>query len=435
MAIDLLQDLDDSATGEKIYQTACDLFPICRSITGDGVRQTLSMLARLGPNMKISEISSGEKAFDWTVPDEWNIRDAYIKDPLGRKIIDFRENNLHVLNYSVPVHAKMSLAKLRPHLYTIPEQPELVPYRTSYYARTWGFCLSHHQMSNLEEGEYEVLIESTLQPGSMTYGEILLNGAVEDEVMIYTHICHPSLANDNLSGMALTAHMANYLAGKRLRHSYRFIFAPGTIGSIAWLARNEGLAQRIKCGLVVCLVGDGGEITYKKSRDGDASIDRIARYVLDSRGESCRLREFEPYGYDERQFCSPGFNLPVGRLTRTPNGEYPEYHTSADNLDFISPDKLADSFRVLAEIIEVIENDVVFVSKNPKCEPQLGKRGLYRKTGGRNIGGLEHAMLWVLNQSDGRNSLLDIALRSGIPVKEIVQAADLLKQSELLVEG
>lgn len=435
MAIDLLQGLDDSAIGERIYQTACDLFPICRSITGDGVRQTLSMLAGLGADIKISEIASGEKIFDWTVPDEWNIHDAYIKDPLGRKIVDFRKNNLHLLNYSVPVHARISLTELKQHLYTIPDQPDLVPYRTSYYAKTWGFCLSHRQMLTLTEGEYEVLIESSLQPGSMTYGEILLNGASEDEVMIYTHICHPSLANDNLSGMALAAHMANYLAGKPLRHSYRFIFAPGTIGSIAWLASNETRTGRIKHGLVVCLVGDPGEMTYKKSRDGDASIDRIAMYVLKGRTSSYKLREFEPYGYDERQFCSPGFNLPVGRLTRTANGEYPEYHTSGDNLDFIQPDKLADSFRVLAEIVEVIENDSIFINTNPKCEPQLGKRGLYRMTGGRNIGGLEHAMLWVLNQSDGGSSLLDIALRSDIPVKELARAADLLKQSGLLVEA
>ena len=270
--------------------------------------------------------------FDWTVPREWNIRDAYVKGPDGRRVIDFQESNLHVVGYSVPVRVRLPLAELRKHLFSRPDRPDVVPYRTSYYAESWGFCVSHRQLEQMPEGEYEVVIDSTLEAGSLTYGEYYLRGATDDEVLISCHICHPSLANDNLSGMALVAHLARHLSSRPRRYSYRFLFIPGTIGSITWLARNEEQASRIRHGLVVTGVGDPGPFTYKRSRRGDAEIDRAAAHVLRHAGGPYSIRDFSPYGYDERQFCSPGFNLPVGCLMRTPHGEYPEYHTSADDL-------------------------------------------------------------------------------------------------------
>jgi len=427
-------DFDAAQIGEAIYALAAEIFPICRSITGDGVRATLSKLGQHLP-LDVHEVPSGTQVFDWTVPREWNIRDAYIIAPDGERIADFRESNLHVLNYSVPVHARMPLEQLRPHIFTLPDAPGLIPYRTSYYAENWGFCMSHEQFESLAGGDYEVVIDSELRNGSLTYGEYLHRGASEAEVLLSAHICHPSLANDNCSGLALLTLLGASLRRFRTRYSYRFVFAPGTIGAITWLARNEQRAARIEHGLIVSCVGDGGGPAYKKSRQGDAVIDRVMAHVLRHSAGAPAVLDFEPYGYDERQYCSPGFNLPVGLFQRSLFGTFPEYHTSADNLDFIKPAHLASSFGMIASAIDILENDRVLLNTAPKCEPQLGRRGLYAAIGGEpDAPARRMAMLWVLNLSDGDFSLLDIAERAGLPFPVIAEAARRLEDSGLLVQ-
>jgi aminopeptidase-like protein len=346
--------------------------------------------------------------------------------------VDFEKCNLHVLNYSAPVRRKVSLHELKPHLFTIPEKPDWIPYRTSYYKEDWGFCLSHNQMLALEEGEYEVCIDSTLAPGHLTYGECYLPGRTTDEVLISCHTCHPSLANDNLSGLTVATHLAQFISGRDLRYSYRFLFVPGTIGAITWLARNQSAAQRIRHGLVLTCIGDEGRFHYKKSRRGNAEIDRAVVHVFNHHTESPEFMEFSPYGYDERQYCSPGFNLPVGCLMRSVWGSFPEYHTSADNLEFIRPAQLAESLRLCTAIFDVLENNRRYRNLNPYCEPQLGKRNLYGPKSGEAIGVELNARLWVLNLSDGEYSLLDIAERSQIPFSAICDAAELLCQGGLL---
>src|SRR5262245_49895794 len=420
--------------GESMYALVRELYPICRSITGDGVRETLRRVGAHIP-LKVHEVPTGTQVFDWTVPKEWNIRDAWIKDPGGTKIVDFRKSNLHVLNYSVPVREKMPLAELRSHLYSLPEHPDWIPYKTSYYQERWGFCLSQKQLERLPEGVYEVVVDSTLDAGHLSYGECFLPGALADEVLVSCHVCHPSICNDNLSGIALCTFLAKQLQNRRLRYSYRFVFVPGTIGAITWLARNEATASRVKHGLVVANVGDSGKMHYKKSRQGDAEIDRAVAHVLETSGQPHEIIDFSPYGYDERQYCSPGFNLAVGSLTRTPWGRYPEYHTSADDLSLVRPEHLGDSFKTYLAVVNLLENNKTYVNLNPKCEPQLGKRGLYRQMGGHTESKeIELAMLWVLNQSDGTRSLLDIAERAGLGFERIAEAAAMLAGVGLIRE-
>lgn len=420
--------------GDWMYGLIAELYPICRSITGDGVRRTLRRLAAELP-IDVHEIPSGTRVFDWTIPNEWNIRDAYIKDGSGNRVVDFQASNLHVVNYSVPIHTRLRLAELVPHLHSLPAHPDWVPYRTSYYKETWGFCLSHRQLEALGDDEYEVCIDASLAPGSLTYAELLLPGETEREVLLSAHVCHPSLANDNLSGIALLTYLAKGLAQFPHRYTYRFVFAPGTIGSIAWLARNEHLAGRIAHGLVVSCVGDPGGPTFKKSRRGDSTLDIAVEHVLRHLHADPDIRDFSPYGYDERQYCSPGFDLPVGLLERSAYGEFPQYHTSADNLDLVTPAALESSFETVVTVLDLLERDRTFMNTNPKCEPQLGKRGLYDAIGGDNERAtLQLALLWVLNQSDGTHSLLDIARRSGLAFDLIARAADLLWDAELLRE-
>jgi len=418
--------------GERMHALAAELFPICRSITGNGVRATLRELGKRIP-LELHEVASGTQVLDWTIPEEWNIEDAYIATSEGRRVVDFRASNLHVVGYSEPMRAKMTLAELRPFLHTHPHNPAWIPYRTSYYSRTWGFCLSDHQLSSFGEGPFEVVIDSTLEPGSLTYGELLLAGEKDTEVLLSTHICHPSLANDNLSGIVLLAELAATLADAPRRLSYRFLFIPGTIGSIAWLARNEQLTPRIAAGLVVACVGDAGPITYKRSRRGDALVDRAGAHVV-AHAENGRIIDFVPWGWDERQFNSPGFDLPVGGLTRSFEGEFPEYHSSADNVELIHAERLEESLRAALAIVDVLEHDRVHVNLLPKGEPQLGKRGLYRGLGGADPGTQQLALLWVLNQSDGMRSLLEIADRSGIAFTDLADAARDLVEAGLLAQ-
>jgi aminopeptidase-like protein len=430
--VNFAEHLVTQDVGAEIFTLAAKIFPICRSITGNGVRQTLR---EVGAHilLKTHEVPTGTEVFDWTVPREWNIREAYIKDNRGTKVIDFADSNLHVMSYSVPTRKRVSLAELKKHVHTLPDQPELIPYRTSYYAEDWAFCMSHRQLESLRDETYDVVIDSSLNDGHLTYGEYLHEGETEDEFLFSAHICHPSLANDNCSGVALLTHLAKRMAGLRTRYSYRFVFAPGTIGAITWLARNEEKASRIMHGMVISMVGDGGGPTYKKSRRGDAAVDRAMAHVLAHSGLDAKVLDFSPYGYDERQYCSPGFNLPVGLFQRSMYGTISQYHTSADNLDFIRPEHLAQSYSTIAKTIDVIENDAIYCNTNPKCEVQLGKRGLYGSVGGDKDAAIRNmAMLWVLNLSDGTRSLLDIAERSNLPFAVVQKTAKLLQRHGLL---
>jgi aminopeptidase-like protein len=380
-------------------------------------------------------VPSGTQVLDWVVPKEWNIRDAYIKNSKGEKIVDFQKSNLHVLNYSIPVNRKMNLAELKEHLFSLPEHEDWIPYRTSYYKENWGFCITDRLLKSLQNDEYEVCIDSSLEDGYLLYGEYLLRGELEDEFLISCHCCHPSMCNDNLSGMGLAVQLAKNLGQRKLRYSYRFLFIPGTIGSVTWLAVNKDRAWKIRHGLVVACVGDSGKMHYKKSRRGDAEIDRVVAHILKHSEQQHEIIDFFPYGYDERQYCSPGFDLAVGSLSRTPHGQYPQYHTSADNLDFIDVNALNDSFSKYIEVINVIEGNKRYWNTNPFGEPQLGKRGLYGEFGGRkDANAYEMAMLWVLNLSDGEHSLLDIADASGYAFSLIQDVAELLFKHELLVE-
>jgi aminopeptidase-like protein len=428
----LIEQADFGRLGSEMHALVRELYPICRSITGEGLRQSLRILQRLAP-MELHEVASGTAVLDWVVPPEWNLRAARLTGPGGELIADAADLSLHVLNYSVPFSGAVPLHELQQHLHSLPDQPALVPYRTSYYKEAWGFCLSHERRARLAPGEYQVLIDTTLADGSLTYGECALPGARDEDVLVSTHCCHPSLANDNLSGMVVAATLARMLAGVPRRFTYRFLFVPGTIGSITWLARNEERARRVVHGLVATGLGHPGPLTYKRSRRGDAEIDRAAAHVLQHSGQAWQVRDFSPYGYDERQYCSPGFNLPVGCLTRTPHGEYPEYHTSGDNPDLVKADRLADSLLRYLEVFEVLEGNARLKNQAPRGEPQLGKRGLYGSVGGRSHAAADQmAMLWVLNLSDGRHSLLDVAERAGLPFREVLRAARALEGAGLL---
>ena len=418
---------------QQIDSLLRELYPICRSITGDGVRESLQILQKLIP-LQIREVPSGTQVFDWTVPMEWNIRDAWIKDTRGERLVDFRESNLHVVNYSVAVNERLRRDELLKHLHTIPEHPQWIPYRTSYYNETWGFCLTHNQLEALSDAEYDVCIDSSLAAGHLTYGEFYLPGESEDEFLISSHICHPSLANDNLSGLIVSAFLARFLGQRRRRYSYRFLYAPGTIGAITWLALNEERVAHIRHGLTLMCLGDSEKLTYKRTLTGNAEIDQAVAQVLKDSGENHELIDFFPYGYDERQFNSPGFRLPVGALMRGRHGRFPEYHTSGDNLDFVSTQQIMGSIETLRRVVEALESNHAYRNLNPKCEPQLGKRGIYREMGDADQD-LQLAMLWVLNLSDGEHSLLDICARSGLSFSTIREAADLLLRNQLLEES
>ncbi|MFF3554250.1 DUF4910 domain-containing protein [Streptomyces tsukubensis] len=438
-----------ATAGEQMHALVERLYPLCRSITGDGVRATLDIVGEYVP-LQVHEVPTGTQVLDWTVPQEWNIRDAYIADATGRRVVDFAASSLHVLGYSVPVAATVPLAELRGRLHTLPDHPTWVPYRTSYYKPDWGFCLAQETLDAMPDGDYEVRIDSTLADGHLTYAEHVVPGQVADEVLVSCHVCHPSLANDNLAGIAVAVFLARALAEQTPYYTYRFLFAPGTIGAITWLARNAervggrsaapgrpgegpGPGGRVRHGLVLACAGDRGRLTYKQSRRGDAEIDRVMRYVLTASERPHRIDEFTPYGYDERQFCSPGFDLGVGSLSRTPYAGYPEYHTSGDNPDFVSPEAMADTLAVCREAFAVLDGNRRYVNLSPYGEPQLGRRGLYDALGGRSdTKEAQLAMLWVLSLSDGEHGLLDIADRSGLPFDTVAVAAGALHGAGLI---
>jgi aminopeptidase-like protein len=424
--------LDAAAVGAQMHATIRELYPIPRSITGDGLRRSLRILQGIAP-ISLREVPTGTPVLDWVVPREWNLKAARLLAPDGEVVVDAARLNLHVLGYSVPFRGTVGLEELQGHLHSLPEQPSLVPYRTSYYKEDWGFCLSHEQRARLRPGEYDVLIDTSLADGALTYGEVVIPGSASEEVLVSAHCCHPSLANDNLSGMVLAATLARLLRGMELRYTYRFVFVPGTIGSITWLALNEDRVARVAHGLVAACVGDAGRLTYKRSRRGNAEIDRAVAHVLAHSGEEYEIRDFTPYGYDERQYCSPGFNLPVGSLTRTPHSEYPEYHTSGDSPDLVRADRLADSLRRYLEVFEVLEGNLTYENLSPKGEPQLGKRGLYGSVGGASHAvASQMALLWVLSLCDGSRPLLDVAERSRLPFPDVQRAARALEDAGLL---
>ena len=417
--------------GQELLAFATELYPICRSITGNGLRDTLRRIGRRIP-LKIHEVPSGTRVFDWRVPLEWNIDGASIRGPDGRTVIDFRDHNLHVVNYSEPVDAQLDLDELRKHLHAHAKNPEWIPYRTSYYTRNWGFCLPRLQLDSLPRGRYRAVVSSRLEAGFLSYGEFRHRGASRDEVILFTHACHPSLANDNTSGLAVATRLAGWLAESPRRFSYRIVFAPGTIGSLCWLKRNERALARVRHGLVIGLLGDSAPLTYKASRLGTAEIDAIAKHVLTEIAQDTRFIPFEPYGYDERQLCSPGFDLPVGRLTRSVNDGYAQYHSSGDDLGLLSAEALARSFEACRRLIDAIEGNRRYVNLSPKGEPRLGRRGLYGAVGGQSPASRELAMLWVLSQSDGNQSLIDIASKSKLGFAAVRSAAEDLAKAKLL---
>ncbi len=418
--------------GKSMLALIRELYPIGRSITGPGLRETVARLSEIVP-LQITEVPSGTQVLDWIVPDEWSVEEAFIETATGQRVVDWKESNLHLVGYSLPIDAEMTLAELRPHLYSLPEHPDWIPYRTSYYSPNWGFCLADRVLKGLPEGRYRVVIKSKLAPGSLTLAEYVHVGATADEVLIFAHDCHPSLANDNLSGLSVAIHLAAFLRSRVTHYTYRFVFAPATIGSLTWLASNEGSLHRIRHGLVLSLLGDSGPIHYKETRVGDHPIDRAAWHVLSTEFPGSKKVDFLPWGYDERQYNSPGINLAVGRITRTPNGEFPEYHTSADNPDFLRAESLAESWVACLKVLEALDCDARYVNLQPKGEPQLGRRGLYRATGGhQDVPERQLALLWVLNQSDGLHSLVDIAERSRLPFSVIFNAAVDLERVGLL---
>jgi aminopeptidase-like protein len=418
----------DADMAQEMIALMRELFPLPRSLTGAGVRETLAVLGR-EVDLQTIETPSGTKVFDWTVPREWTIRRGWIEGPDGAHVVDFADSSLHVLGYSVPVATTVTLDELRRHVFTHPEDPDLVPYRTSYWQEQWGFCMSARTLESLPPGEYRVVIDSTLADGSLTSGELRIPGSSEKEFLLSTHICHPALANDNLSGVVLLWGLAKILSRQDLRYTYRLLWSPGTLGPLCWLARNRATLDRLEHGLAISCVGDPGPLRYKRSRRGDAPIDRAGTLVVGKTSGGI-VSDWEPLGGDERQFCSPGFNLPVGTLSRTPHGHFHEYHSSADNLEFVSATSLAGSYRAALTIIDQLERNAVYKNRSPYGEPQLGRRGLYQDVPDGTFP--ESALLWVLSLSDGSTDLLTIAERSGLPFEAVRAAAATLDEHELL---
>ncbi len=420
--------------GDSLLEIVRELHPICRSITGDGVRQTLAAIRRFAP-LEVHEVPSGTRVHDWTVPDEWNVRDAWIQDLAGRRVVDFRRSNLHVVSYSEPVRRRVSRAELLAHVHALPGSPDRIPYRTSYYERSWGFCATQHQVDALVDPEYDVCIDASLEPGSLCYGELFLPGRSDAEILVSTHVCHPSLCNDNLSGIAVAALLAGELAGRPRRLGLRFLWIPGTIGPITWLARNREKIDRVRGGLVLTSLGGAAPFVYKRSFRGDAGIDRVAALALRRSGNAHELVDFSPWGYDERQYNAPGFRLDVGSLSRGRHGSFPGYHTSADDLSAVSGERLAESLCLVREILRMLDANATWLNLAPHGEPQLGRRGIYRAIGG---GGdpkpVELACLWLLSCSDGEHDLVAIAERSGLDFDAVARAAEVLTQHGLLEE-
>lgn len=422
--------------GQSMYNLCIELFPICRSITGNGVRKTLSILnSVIGGEMVVREVSSGTQVFDWSVPKEWNIRNAWIKDSKGNKILDFKDSNLHVVGYSLPVNKEVNLEELKTIIYTQPEQPDAIPYVTSYYKERYGFCMTQNQKNNLKEDNYHIFIDSELKDGSLTYGEIIIPGDSDKEIFLSTYVCHPSMANNELSGPAVAIYLAKWLKSlSKRRYTYRIIFIPETIGSITYLSQNlEHLKKQVIAGFNISCVGDNRTFSYVASRYGNTLADKVAKNVLRFYYPEYKEYSFLKRGSDERQYNAPGVDLPVCAICRSKYGEYPEYHTSKDNLDFISPEGLAGAFEVYKQCITVLENNYKY-KINVLCEPQLGKRGLYPTISQKGSYDAIKAMTDFIAYADGNNDLIDISNIIGVSVKNLTSIIEKLKINELIEE-
>lgn len=406
-----------------------ELFPICRSITGSGVRETLNILSKYVP-IEIHEVKSGTKVFDWIVPDEWNINDAFIECPDGTKIAEFSKNNLHVMSYSEPVDNIMSLEELSDHIHTLPDHPEWIPYRTMYYDRSWSFCLSQNTLDELSSGSYRAYIDSKFSKGSLTYGEVLIPGKSDKEIVFSCYVCHPSMCNDNLSGVSVATKLAQTLSKmENLYYSYRILFIPETIGAITWLSKNEERLDKIAGGVVLTCIGNNDKLTFKRSRWDTSLVDKAMKKCLESFKTSYRELKFSPSGSDERQYCSPGINLPFLTLMRSAPSKFDEYHTSADNIEFMHQPSLKESHDICVKFVSMLEKNQKYKNLYPKCEPQLGKRGIYRKVGGQKANSnTQTAMKWILNYSDGNHDIFQIADLSGMSIEDLSYAANILEE-------
>lgn len=425
---------NDCLTGQSMYDLCVKLFPICRSITGNGVRQTLNILnSVIGGEMVVHEVPSGAKVFDWTVPKEWNIKDAWIKDSKGNKILDFKNTNLHVVGYSLPVDKIVSLEELKNIIYTQPEQPDAIPYVTSYYKERYGFCMTQNQKDSLTEGNYHIFIDSELKDGNLTYGELIIPGESKQEVFLSTYVCHPSMANNELSGPAVSIHLAKWLKSlPKKRYTYRIVFIPETIGSITYLSKNlEYLKEHVIAGYNLSCVGDNRTFSYVASRYGNTLADKVAKNVLGFYYPDYKTYSFLNRGSDERQYNAPGVDLPVCAICRSKYSEYPEYHTSKDDLNLISPQGLAGAFEVYKECITALENNYKYKIK-VLCEPQLGKRGLYPTISQKGNSYSVKAITDFIAYADGTNDLIDISNIIGVPVKELLSIIKKLKSNDLL---
>ena len=425
-------DLDDC--GKSMYRLMTELFPICRSITGNGVRKSLKIIQRIIP-LKILEVPSGTEVFDWIIPKEWNIRDAYISDSHGNRVVDFKENNLHVLGYSIPVDMTVSLDELHGHLYSLEDQPDAIPYVTSYYKERWGFCLPHNLRKSLKDGDYRVFIDSSLEEGHLTYGELIIPGSTDEEIFLSTYICHPSMANNELSGPVVTARLASWIASEPRRYTYRIIFIPETIGSITYLSRNLGrMKEKVAAGFNVTCIGDERAYSYVPSRNGATLADRAALNILMFEHPDFICYSFLDRGSDERQYCSPGVDLPVVSIMRSKYREYPEYHTSLDDLSFVSPAGLQGGFSVLKDCIELLERNKVY---RVTCigEPQLGRRGLYPTIGTKDSHGQIEELMNFLTYADGEHDLIDISNIIKVPVRRLYPVIDKLLATGLIVDN
>jgi len=419
--------------GSEMYGWATDLFPICRSLTGDGVRESLAYLVDKVPAIQVKSVPSGTDAFDWKVPDEWTIRDATVTDKEGKCIVDFKKSNLHVLGYSEPVKKWVKLDELQKHLYSLPDQPDAIPYITSYYSRRWGFCIAHNDREKLADTDYYVHIDSELKPGQLNYGELIIKGETKEEVFLSTYICHPSMANNEISGPVVTLALARWLSrlGRR-RYTYRIVFIPETIGSIVYLSKNlSDMKENIIAGYNITCVGDERCFSYLPSRNGDTISDHAALNVLTHLHPQFRRYTWFDRGSDERQYCSPGVDLPIASVMRSKFGEYPEYHTSLDNLSVISPAGLHGSFHALKKCIEIIENNCTPVTK-VFCEPQLGRRGLYPTLSTKDTAKIVRSMMDLISCSDGSKTLLQIAGMIGQPFESLLELANKLAQAGVL---
>src|SRR5580698_9462275 len=411
--------MNDGNIGDQMYGWARDLFPICRSITGDGVRQTLSYLQKLLPGLEIHEVLSGTKVLDWVVPDEWNVRDAFIADDSGARIVDFRENNLHLVGYSEPISTEMSLEQLQPHLHSLPTMPEAIPYVTSYYEKRWGFCVSQRVRDSLRPGKYRVVIDSTLAPGFLSYGEIILPGDDQREVLLSTYICHPSMANNELSGPVVTAALVQWLQSLERKYTYRVVFVPETIGSVTYLSKHlDEMKNKTIAGYVITCIGDDLAYSFLESRAGNTLADLVTKHIIKHHYPDCVIYSFLERGSDERQYCSPGVDLPVVSLMRTKYREFPEYHTSLDNLRLVTPAGLEGSFALHKDCIDLLERNRVY---KIRClgEPQLGRRGLFPTIATKGSYGQVTDMMNFIAYADGTNDLADISNIIRVPVRSL----------------